>query len=330
MTDRNLHELADLATPWAIRVVVTLGIPELLADEPRAVDDLATTACCDADYLRRILGHLVGSGLLRQAAPDQFALTESGEQLRGEGVRLSYSLDGIGGRFAHSWSTLLDVVRRGEPSYAKTFGRPFWEDLAAHSSLRAEFDALMGPAGHGASDPRILPEAGWAGVSTVVDVGGGAGHDLAALLRDRPELRGTLVDLPSTAARAEQVLAEAGVGDRATVVAQSFFDPLPAGADLYLLQSIINDWPDAESVTILTRCAEAAGSTGRVLVRGGVVQEEQGPIGLDVELVLLGGRSRGLDEFTALAARAGLVVLAAHSQPSGLFVELGAERALGH
>jgi len=323
MTDRTLDELADLATPWAIRVVVTLGIPDLLADGPRPADELAAAAGCDAGYLRRILGHLTGPGLFRQTEPGRFALTGAGERLRGEEARLSYGLTGVAGRFAYSWSTLLDATRRGAPVYAEQFGRPFWEDLAAHPELSAQFDAMMGPAGHGEPDPRILPESGWAGVSTVVDVGGGAGYKLAALLSDRPDLRGTLVDFAPTAERARRVLTEAGVADRATIVSQSFFDPLPAGADLYLLSGIINDWPDIEAVAILTRCADAAGATGRVLVRGGVALDDQPPIGLEVELVLLGGRVRGLAEFTALAARAGLAVLAAHRQPRGLAVELG-------
>lgn len=323
MADRSLDELADLATPWAIRVVVTLGIPDLLADGPRSVDELAAAAGCDAGYLRRILGHLTGHGLFRQGEPSGFALTESGAELRSEGARLMYGLDGLGGRFAYSWSTLLDATRRGTPGYAELFGRPFWADLAAHPELSAEFDALMGPAGHGEPDPRILPESAWQGAETIVDVGGGAGHDLAALLRARPGLRGTLVDFAPTAERARRVLAEAGVAERATIVAQSFFNPLPGGADLYFLSSIINDWPDVEATEILTRCAEAAGATGRVLVQGGVALDDQPPTGLEIELVLLGGRIRGLAEFTALAAGAGLAVLATHRQPVGLVVELG-------
>ncbi len=331
MTGLSLDELADLATPWAIRVVVTLGIPDLLADGPRSIGDLAAAAGCDAGYLSRIVGHLTGHGLFDATpagastgsgnGPGTVALTEAGRQLRGESARLMYGLDGLGGRFAHSWSLLLDATRRGTPLYAETFGRPFWEDLAAHPELGAEFDALMGPAGHGEPDPRILPEPAWAGVSSIVDVGGGAGFKLAALLLARSDLTGTLVELPPTAARAERVLADAGVGDRATVVARSFFDPLPAGADLYLLSSIINDFPDPEAIRILSRCAEAAGGSGRVLVRGGALDHDA-PTGLEVELVLLGGRVRGPDEFAALAARAGLRIKDLHRQPAGLVAEL--------
>lgn len=321
MTDRSLEDLADLATPWAIRVVITLGVPELLADGSRSTEELASATSCDADYLRRILGHLAGRGLFRQERPGWFMLTEAGQQLRGEGARLGYDLDGVGGRFAHAWTTLFEAVRLGRPVYAEKFGLPFWEDLAAHPELSADFDAMMGPAGHGEPDPRILPEEAWAGATSIVDVGGGAGYKLAALLTSRPELHGTLVELPPTAERARQVLADAGLAARTDVVAQSFFDPLPAGADLYHLSSIINDFPDPEAVAILTRCAEAAGTTGRVLVRGGALDGEQ-PSGLEVELVLLGGRVRDLAEFGTLAARAGLTVFAAHRQPGGLVVEL--------
>lgn len=320
MSERSLEELADLATPWAIRVVITLGVPELLAGGARSAEELAAVAECDADYLRRILGHLAGRGLFRQEGPGVFALTEAGQRLRGEGARLGYDLNGVGGRFAHAWTTLAEAVRAGRPVYTEKFGRPFWEDLAAHPRLSADFDAMMGPAGHGEPDPRILPEEAWAGAATIVDVGGGAGYKLAAILKARPGLRGTLVDLPPTAARAEQVLAEAGLADRTEVVAQSFFDPLPAGGDLYLLSSIINDFPDPEAVAILTRCAEAAGTTGRVLVRGGAFDEQ--PSGLEVELVLLGGRVRDLTEFTALAARAGMRIKDLHRQPAGPVAEL--------
>ena len=167
-------------------------------------------------------------------------------------------LAGIGGRMAHTWGTLLDYVRTGQPAYQQVFGRPFWEDLAAHPAIGAEFDALMGPAGHGVPDFDVELSDGWDTVRTVVDVGGGTGAMLASLLRRHPRARGILVDLPGTVARAGEIIESLGVAERVTAEAQSFFDPLPAGADLYLLKSVLNDWPDEPTVAILRRCAEAA------------------------------------------------------------------------
>lgn len=142
---------------------------------------------------------------------------------------------------------------------------------------------------------------------------------LTEMLRARPELRGTLVDLPGTVARAPETFEAAGVSDLVTTVGQSFFDPLPAGADLYLLKSVLNDWPDRETVAILRRCAEGAGRGGRVVTLSGVSPDEA-PRRLDIEMMLVGGRTNTVAEFRDLAHEAGLEVVAAERQPSGPFV----------
>lgn len=154
---------------------------------------------------------------------------------------------------------------------------------------------------------------------TVVDVGGGTGAMLAEILRTRPGINGTLVDLPRTVARSGEIFQAAGVAGRARTIGQSFFDPLPAGADLYLLRGILNDWPDREAAAILRRCAEAARPKGRVVVLGGVVSDDA-PRPLTIEMVLLGGKYRIVAEIQELAREAGLEVSAAGRQPSGYFV----------
>jgi hypothetical protein len=161
----------------------------------------------------------------------------------------------------------------------------------------------------------------WAAVRTVVDVGGGTGALLAEILRARPDIRGILVDLPRTVARSGEMFQAAGVTDRVTTAGQSFFDPLPAGADLYLLKSVLADWPDAEATAILTRCAEAARPDGRVVVLSGVAPDGAGVAEADLlMMVLLGGKHRTVAEFRALAGEAGLDVSATGWQPAGRFV----------
>jgi hypothetical protein len=178
----------------------------------------------------------------------------------------------------------------------------------------------MGPAGHGAPDPEVLVEGDWEGVRTVVDVGGGTGAQLAEILRARPSLRGILVDLPRTVARSGAIFEQAGVAERVTTLGQSFFDPLPAGADLYLLKNLLADWPDREAEAILHRCAEAARPRGRVVVLGGVSPDDPyGPSPDLLMLVLVGGKNRTLGEFRQLAERAELTVQAAGPLPSGRF-----------
>ena len=315
----DLWALTDLCTPWCVHVVVTLRIADHIAAGSTDINKLAAASGADPDSLQRVLRHLVSKGLFAEPAPGQFALNEAARQLLDPAMRLGFDLEGFGGRMAHAWGTLLSAVRTGKPAYREAFGREFWEDLDAHPDIAADFDALMGP-GHGVPDSQVLldPED-WASVRSVVDVGGGAGALLAEVLRARPGVRGTLVDLPRTVARSGEVFQAAGVADRVTAVGQSFFDPLPPGGDVYMLKSVLSDWPDRQAAAILRRCAEAARPSGRVVILNGVGPGENASPEL-LMMVLVGGRNRTLSEFRKLAAAAGLEVRAAGPQPSGRFV----------
>jgi SAM-dependent methyltransferase len=314
----DISALSDLCTPWCVHVVATLRIADHIAAGLNEIDDLAKASGSDPDSLGRVLRHLVGKGVFEEPAPGRFALNEPARGLLDSAGRLGLDLDGIGGRMAYAWGSLLAAVRTGAPAYHEVFGRPFWEDLEAHPEIAASFDALMGPAGHGTPDPEVLVSGGWDSVRTVVDVGGGTGSLLAEVLRARPAVRGILVDLPRTLARSVDVFQAAGVANRVTAVGQSFFDPLPAGADLYLMKSVLQDWPDREATAILRCCAEAARPAGRVVVLGGVSpDEDKVPSPELLMLVLVGGRNRSLAEFRELARAAGLDVQAAGRQPSG-------------
>jgi SAM-dependent methyltransferase len=300
-------------------VVATLRIADHIAAGITDVDALAAAAGSDAAALHSVLGHLTAKGVFVATAPGRFELNDAARGLLDPSLRIGLDLEGIGGRMAYTWSTLLTYVRTGAPAYQEVFGMPFWEDLDAHPDIAASFDALMGPAGHGTPDPEVLVTGGWESVRTVVDVGGGTGALLAEILRARPAIHGTLVDLPRTVARADEIFRAAGVADRVTTIGQSFFDPLPAGADLYVLAKVINDWPDRESTAILRRCAEAARPGGRVVVLGGVSPQGARSV-LNVEMVLVGGKQRSVAQFRELARTAGLTVEAAQQLSSGRFV----------
>jgi 2,7-dihydroxy-5-methyl-1-naphthoate 7-O-methyltransferase len=313
----DLWALSDLSTPWCVHVVATLRIADRIAAGNAEIGPLAAAAGADRDSLYRVLRHLVSKGLFVEPAPGQFALNEAARALLEEPFRLGLDLDAFGGRMARAWGTLLSAVRSGKPAYHEAFGRGFWEDLDAHPEIAASFDALMGPAGHGVPDWRVLVDAAdWESVRTVVDVGGGTGALLAEILRARPEVRGTLVDLPRTVARSGEIFQAAGVANRVTTVAQSFFDPLPGGGDLYLLKGVLYDWPDREATAILKRCAEAARPSGRVVVFTGAGPDEEASPEL-LMMVLGGGRGRTLDELREMAGEAGLEVRAVGRQASG-------------
>ena len=312
----DLGRMLDLATPWCLHVAATLRIPEHISAGRAGIAELAAATGCDRDALHAVLGHLVSKGVFTEESPGRFGGNRAAEQLAESSF---LDLDGIGGRMAHTWGTLLDYVRTGQPAYQQVFGRPFWEDLAAHPQIAAEFDALMGPAGHGIPDFDIELRDGWDHIRTVVDVGGGTGAMLASLLRRHPQAKGVLIDLPGTVARAGEIIDSFGVSSRVEVKGQSFFDPMPAGADLYVLKSVLNDWADEPTAAILQRCAEAAQADGTVAILGGVSADEM-PRSLGIDMLVAGGKTSTLTQFTELARQAGLEVVAARTQSSGRFV----------
>jgi hypothetical protein len=200
----------------------------------------------------------------------------------------------------------------GSPAWERVFGQPFWDWLDANPAIGASFDATMAV---DAGNAAVADGYDWTTVRRVADIGGGTGTLIAEVLRRHPRLRGTLAELPETAVRARAYLAGLGLDGRCQVVGQSFFDPLPRGADAYLLSRVIHDWDDAAASAILRRCAEAAGGTGRVLVIESAAAGGDPAAFAEMNLrmlVLTGGRERTIDDYSALAAGAGLQVTAVH------------------
>jgi 2,7-dihydroxy-5-methyl-1-naphthoate 7-O-methyltransferase len=315
---RVLGPLLDLATPMALRVAATLRLADLMPDDGSGggtvIGDLAERTGSDPDALARVLRHLVQHGVFTEPRPGQFAANQTAAMLRtGQPGLMWLDLDGFGGRMDLAFTALAHTVRTGEPAWEQVFGLPFWDYLDANPAISASFDATMAVDG---GNSAVAERYDWTTVEHVADIGGGTGTLIAEVLQRNPRLRGTVADLPETAARAREYLAGLGLDGRCEVVGQSFFDPLPAGADAYLLNRVIHDWDDAAATVILRRCAEAAGSTGRVLV-----VESHGTPGGDAAafaemnlrmLVLAGGRERTLDDYSALATDAGLQVIAVH------------------
>lgn len=313
----ELWEAADLITPMAIRVAATLRLADHLAAGTTTASGLAGATGADPDALGRLLEHLVTAGMLRRAAEDGYGLTGLGEQLTEAhpgGGRAWLDIDGAVGRDDLALLALEHSVRTGEPAYPEVHGRSFWADLADDPALSASFDALMG-AQSAWRVPAVVAAYDWTAVDHVVDVGGGDGTLLAGILEAQPGLRGTLVELAGPAGAAERRFAEAGLADRAEAVTGSFFDPLPAAGDVCVLSGIVHDWDDPEAVAILTRCREAAGPEGAVLLVEGVRADDAADreISTHMDLRMLaytGGRERTREELAVLADRAGLTLAA--------------------
>jgi SAM-dependent methyltransferase len=322
----DAYAMADLVTPMAMRVAATLRVADHIAQGLRTARGIADAARADAGALDRVLRHLTIAGVLSHDGSGQYALTRRGNVLRDDHpgrLRARLDIDDALGRAELSLVQLLHAVRTGEPAFPVQFGLEFWDDLASDPARRASFDSHMGT-DVSAWAPAILSAYDWGSLEHVVDVGGGNGSLLIALLTAYPSLRGTVFDLPDTAAAATVLLAKAGLADRCDAVGGSFFDTLPDGADAYVLTAVIHNWDDASALAILRRCARAVGSRGKVFVI-----EKIGVDGVNVNtavdlhlLAYFAGRERSLDELTALTEAAGFAVIAVHHAEAIAIVEL--------
>lgn len=305
----SIRRMAGLATPMVLRVAVTLGLPDQLAGEGVPVEEVARRVGADPVALGLLLDHLVTLGVVEQVGSG-YRTTDFGAHLRADadnGLTELLDLNAAGGRAELAFVELAHSISGGGAAYSLRYGQDFWADLAEYPALRDSFDRQMTWRIR-EQIPRLVAGFDWSRFATIVDVGGGRGSVLAAILAANPGMRGHLVDLEPTAAVAEGAFVAHGVRDRAEVTAGSFFDPLPAGAQAYLLVDILHDWDDTHAHRILQRCVQAAGPGGRLLVVEPVGDRWAGSEFNLAMLVMYGGRERRIDEFRALCGPHGLVL----------------------
>ncbi|MBW4422861.1 MAG: hypothetical protein KME13_27415 [Myxacorys californica WJT36-NPBG1] len=151
----------------------------------------------------------------------------------------------------------------------------------------------------------VMASYDFSSIRRLVDVAGGQGSFLTTILKANPQMEGILFDLPEVIERAKPQIAQEAVVDRCQLVAGSFFQSVPAGADAYLLKHIIHDWDDERSIAILKNCCTAMAENGRVLVVEQVIPPGNAPFMgklLDVNMLVMapGGKERTEAEYRAL------------------------------
>jgi SAM-dependent methyltransferase len=258
-----------------------------------------------------LLDHLVTIGVFElDPQLSRYRPTNLGIQMSQdapEGIKPLLDINSAGGRAELAFVELLETITTGAPAYPHRYGRDFWADLDTRPQLRRSFDAQMNWRFR-VQAPQIAQRFNWSRFSRILDVGGGDGTVLTAILHAHPDLHGQVLDLPPTATAAADRFAAAGLGDRASAVCGSFFDPLPAGADAYLLSDILHDWDDEHARTILAGCRRAAAPNGTVVVIE-PVRGQGADTAIDLFMLMcFGGRERTVDELAKLAADCGLIL----------------------
>lgn len=252
--------------PQALYVAVQLGIAELIQDTPRSADDLAGATGSHALSLARLLRALASSGIFVETAPGMFGHSPLSELLRRDHPRSRVpSVLFLGAPYTQqSWSHLAHSVKSGQSAFEHAHGMDKWQYNQQHPEEGAIFDQVMA----GARPARIAALIGaydFASSSLVVDVGGGRGQLLAAILGRHSRLRGVLYDLPAVVVEAAALLGAAGVQGRCSIEGGSFLERVPSG-DTYVLSDILHDWPNEQCLAILRACRAAISPGGRLLV----------------------------------------------------------------
>jgi hypothetical protein len=301
-------------TSRVLHVAARLGIADLLAESAKTCAALALETGTHQPSLHRLLRALASVGVVDEIEPGAFALTAIGSQLRKDvpGSVRNLALMFGGQRIWRAWGELEYSIRTGEPAMQHVFGMEAFEYLAAHPKEAEIFNESMA---------EITRQAARAAVAvydfgrfrTVVDVGGGNGTLMAAILSAAPKARGIVFDSPSGCAEAPSKLAAAGLADRCEVIAGDFFRSVPMGAEAYILKHIIHDWDDERSTTILKNCREAITAYGKLLLVEWVMPprveasaSHQRWVNIDMQMmVMVGGRERTEPEFEALLSATG-------------------------
>jgi C-methyltransferase len=297
-------------TSQAITVAAQLGVADALANGPLPIDELAARVGADADALRRLLRALISRGIFRHRSDGRYELNSLANTLRSDApASMAWAARFYGSREQRErWTLLVDSVRTGKSVVPALHGKESFDYFAAEPELAELFNQTMTSISE-LTTARVVAGYDFSAYPTIVDVGGGHGPLLAAILAAAPASRGVLYDLPRVVASAPGRLRKHNVADRVLIAEGSFFDSVPGGGDAYVLKNIIHDWPDDKAVQILRNVRAAAGPRATVLLIELVIPKHDRDFPgkwADLEMLLnLAARERTESEYRDLLSQAG-------------------------
>ena len=309
-------------TTQLLYVAAKLGVADALAAGPRTGAELAEAVGADAGALTRVLRGLAVEEVVDELADGRFALSATGESLHA----LQGPIVARAELYYVAATGLLDAVRDGGVPFERVHGERFFEHLGRDPDREVAFQASMVARAEREADD-VVDAYDFRAARRLIDVGGGNGVLLGAILRAAPHLRAVLLDREAATSAARARLEADRVGDRAECVAGDFFASVPAGADTYLLSRVIHDWDDDDAQRILATCRAAMPDGARLVLVEAILPERarEAPEAIRMDLhmlILLGARERTEAEYRRLLAQAGLTLrnVVPTASPAGLSV----------
>lgn len=307
----RLTEMADYIVPFTLRAICDLGVADLLVDGPRHIADLARLTGTHERSLLRAMRTLACKGVFTEETPETFGLTPLAEPLRTDHSRSLRDAYPLLAADVQAWAMLDHSIRTGRSAFERAHGTDYWTHMAGHPADSARFDASQ-QAVTQREISALLPSYDWSAFDVVVDVAGGNGAFIAALLAEFPSLRGVLFDQPHVVASATTVLAGAGVAGRCAVVGGDFLEAVPAGGDAYVIKRAFYDLDDDGAVALLRAVRAVIRPGGRLLIIEPVVEPgddfDWGKLYDMLLLTMRGGGSRSRPQLEELLTATGFAL----------------------
>lgn len=320
-TDRPLARIVSSAMLLhAVAALIELGAIEELTGPPRPLGEVAREITVPEERLLVLVRAAVAAGLIEEPSPGLFSLSSAGDHLRiddPQGLRDLFRMC-THGDFFQAWTRLDHSVSSGRTAFAIHTGQELFDYLSEREEAATLFNRAMNSS---ALAVPLLREIDLAETKTMVDLGGGEGATIAAVLHACPSARGILFDLPHVVEGAPPLLREVGVEERCSIVGGDFFEGVPQGADVYLMARVMQNWADHDATLILRNVREAMGSTSRLLIVGHLPERERPSEFLEAMslsmFVLYGAPLRTREQYEVLFASVGLSLHEVHRVPDG-------------
>ena len=312
--------LAGHFVSQCLHVAAVLGLPDLIAQGNETAEEIAQAVSCHQPSLNRLLTTLASLGVFTRDAMGRFRLTPLGDTLRSDvqGSLRDKALFEIGEPVWSAWGSCLASVRTGRPSFNQVHDATLWQYLAQHPEIGAIFHRFM-TAQSRLHNAALVESYDFSGIETLVDVGGGHGSTLAAVLAQHPHMRGILFDLPEVVASAER-LETSRFSNRCDVVGGDMLSSIPPKGDAYIIKRVMMDLTDVKVIRVLKNCFAAMGCKSKILVIDPII-----PVGTVahrnrlVDLLMMnlnGGRCRTEEQFRELFQKSGFMLSRVIATPS--------------
>jgi hypothetical protein len=297
-----------------ISVIAQLNVADHLVVGPLSAEDLGAATGAHPEAMLRLMRVAVSLGIFDQVGPGRFTLNRMGECLRSDNHSV-YGVALTAGRIAHTRPVelLRQAITENRSVVKDALGMEIWEYWDRNPETKAvvtehlvEVNAAVGPA--------MLENYDLSRFRRIVDVGGNEGFFHTYLLAGAPDATGVLFDRPEVMDGARKTMAAAGLADRVEFVGGDFLEEVPAGGDLYVLKGILHDSSNESAHRVLTNCHDAAGPGTTLILLEGILNSDP-PFDPIVQLIdinmlmMVNGRERSLDEFTAILDGAGWELL---------------------